>query len=420
MATCRLYDRAGMTTATTGTGTVTLGSAISNTYFSFNAAGVVDGIRVRYVIDDGTDFEIGEGVYTAAGTTLTRATVIRSNIAGVQGTSLLNLSGSATVRIDASRTDLVASYMLGQQFSGMVNGQIVASVSANALTLAVKTLNGDNPSAFDPVIFVFRNSTLASGDYLVYRVTAALSIVVASTATLGHVSARDQQLIVYAIDNAGTLELAVSTKLFDQSARRVSTTLMAAAVSDPAVMYSTTARSNVAWYPIARCVSNQTTAGTYTTNPTQIDLAPFTLPTNACKIYLAGTQVVANNTDVKITLDTVDFDTDSISDVATNHRVQPKVPGIYDVKMGAYVLNSGGSLTEAAVKIYKNGAVAVQTDCAATGAAGQAAPATATLLAMNGTTDYVEMFFKAFGSGTNTVGFSAEPYAWMSCNRIGP
>src|SRR6267142_1205570 len=103
MAPCRLYDRASVNTSTTGT----LGSALSNGYFTFANAGVQDGDTVRYVIDDGSDFEIGEGVYTASGTTLTRATVIRSNIAGVQGTTKLNLSGAATVRIDCSRVDLV-------------------------------------------------------------------------------------------------------------------------------------------------------------------------------------------------------------------------------------------------------------------------------------------------------------------------
>jgi hypothetical protein len=419
MTVCRLYDRAGVATATTGTGTVTLGAAISNAYFTFAGAGVQDQDTVRYVIDDGNDFEIGEGVYTAAGTTLTRATVIRSNVAGVQGTGKLNLSGSATVRIDCSRTDLVAPMLLGQPLgTGMINGKVVPGVAANALTLAIKTLAGADPSPLDPVLFVFRNASAATGDYVVYRVTAALSIVVSSGATLGHVNARDQQIILSAIDNAGTVELAVSCKLFDQSVRLKSTTIMSGSATDAATMYSTAARANVAWYPLARCVSNQSIAGTWAAALTQVDLAPFTLPTNAAKIYLAGTQVIANNSDVKITLDTVDFDPDGIADVTTNHRMQPKVPGLYSVSMGAYVANSGGAVTEAAIKIYKNGAVAVQTDVGI--ASTQAAPATASLFAMNGTSDYVELFFKIFGTGTNTVGFSAEPYAWMSCIRVGP
>jgi hypothetical protein len=42
---------------------------------------------------------------------------------------------------------------------GMLNGKLVASVASNALTIAVKTLAGNDPSASDPVFFVFRDAT---------------------------------------------------------------------------------------------------------------------------------------------------------------------------------------------------------------------------------------------------------------------
>ena len=96
----RLVNRAKMTTATTGTGTITLGSASSG-FQTFADAGVADGDTIRYVIEDGTSWEIGSGVYTASGTTLTRSVLESSN-----SDSALNLSGSATVFVTAVAEDI--------------------------------------------------------------------------------------------------------------------------------------------------------------------------------------------------------------------------------------------------------------------------------------------------------------------------
>jgi hypothetical protein len=94
-------NRAKMSTATTGTGTITLGSASSG-YQSFADAGVTDGQVVRYVIEDGSDWEIGSGTYTASGTTLTRSVDESSN-----ADSAINLSGSAVVFVTAAASDIM-------------------------------------------------------------------------------------------------------------------------------------------------------------------------------------------------------------------------------------------------------------------------------------------------------------------------
>jgi hypothetical protein len=70
-------DRVQETTTTTGTGTVTLAGAVSG-YRTFTSC-IGDGDRVRYAIVGGTEWEVGEGVFTSSGTTLTRENVFSSS-----------------------------------------------------------------------------------------------------------------------------------------------------------------------------------------------------------------------------------------------------------------------------------------------------------------------------------------------------
>lgn len=98
----KLFDRVGQATATTGTGTLTLGAVITDAtngdLATFTDMGAVAGDSVNYLIVDGNNWEIGTGALggTGPGFTLTRS-VVKSKIAGVVGTTALTLSGTAKV-----------------------------------------------------------------------------------------------------------------------------------------------------------------------------------------------------------------------------------------------------------------------------------------------------------------------------------
>jgi hypothetical protein len=100
-----LANLARVTTATTGTGTITLGSAVTG-FLTFAQAGVPDGSKISYGIIDGANSEAGWGIYTLSGTTLTR-NVRRSTGAG--NTAAISLSGSAQVFVTALAEDMVTA-----------------------------------------------------------------------------------------------------------------------------------------------------------------------------------------------------------------------------------------------------------------------------------------------------------------------
>ena len=85
-------NRAKVATATTGTGTLTLGATDPYSQ-SFVAAGFVTGDVLDYLIESGTDWEVGYGTYDATAGTLTRTLTESSTGA------LLNLLGGATVSV---------------------------------------------------------------------------------------------------------------------------------------------------------------------------------------------------------------------------------------------------------------------------------------------------------------------------------
>lgn len=129
-----LTDRVKETTTTTGTGTVTLLGA-STGFQSFSAIG--NGNTTYYTIaaQTGTEWEVGIGTYTAAGTLLARTTVLTSS------------NGGSAVNFSAGTKDVFVTYPSKRAVIGS-EGYV-----ENAATVAVSSTitTGNNAMSAGPV-----------------------------------------------------------------------------------------------------------------------------------------------------------------------------------------------------------------------------------------------------------------------------
>lgn len=141
---------------------------------------------------------------------------------------------------------------------------ITATAAANALTV---TLN--------PTTLEFRSATLTSGTVVSRTISSAISVVVSSGSTLGTVSGVQNRIVVLALDNAGTVELAVVNISGGNDLTEtglISTTAEGGvgAADSASTVYSTTARTNLAYRVVGYIESTQATAGTWATTPSTI------------------------------------------------------------------------------------------------------------------------------------------------------
>lgn len=188
-----------------------------------------------------------------------------------QKTNLTNLRGFLAEMLGTDSTDRAAARSL----LGIDPPTFTATAAGGAITIALKTAAGADPTAAAPVTVAFRSPTAASGVLNVRKATAAASLVVPNGAVLGGTNNVLSRLIVLLIDNSGTLELAVvgSAGGFDLTETGViSTTAISAGSSAANVAYSTTARSSVPYRVLGYIESTPSPAGTWAA-PTALQVA---------------------------------------------------------------------------------------------------------------------------------------------------
>lgn len=181
-----------------------------------------------------------------------------------------------TQRIDSSGYYIKSANILSSPYT-IQNLSFTASVGSKALTVALKGVDGNAPSASNPINIAFRSATATSSALVNRTVTAATSVVLSSGSTLGFTSAQTAKIYVWAIDYGGTVELALSRRVKWSATELVSTTAEggAGAADSGATLYSTTARTNVACRLLGNItIQTGATAGEWDNAPTVLAVCP--------------------------------------------------------------------------------------------------------------------------------------------------
>jgi len=156
-----------MWTSTTGSETISLGSAVTG-FLSFANAGAAEGDIVSYGITDGDSREVGIGTYSSASATLTRDTIRDSTNSG----SRITLTGSAYVYGNVGSEDLEIN-----QTGGIVQVELhnetlsgsgifdVSSISQDYDHLIIRLISRSDVVATSDIVYMYFNNDTTSSNY---------------------------------------------------------------------------------------------------------------------------------------------------------------------------------------------------------------------------------------------------------------
>jgi hypothetical protein len=161
-----------------------------------------------------------------------------------------------------------------------------------------------------------------------------------------------------------------------------------------------------------------TTAKIADANVTQAKLAANVVGNGpAFSVYASGSQALSNNTFTKIVFNAENFDTNNNFDSTTNYRFTPTVAGYYQLS-GDVGLGGTSSVTQFVVQVYKNGSgvnprLIDMSPSASLSSNSYINLSFSTLVYMNGSTDYVELYAYVYGASATLNGTSANGVAFQ-------
>ena len=121
----------------------------------------------------------------------------------------------------------------------------------------------------------------------------------------------------------------------------------------------------------------------------------------AFSAYASATQSLSNSTLTKIQFNTEEFDTANCYDNATNYRFTPNVGGYYQITMASAIGSTatGVANTQLVCAIYKNGSSFKFGGSTLLNNTYDMVAAVSALIYLNGSTDYVEGYFRQISGG---------------------
>lgn len=143
----------------------------------------------------------------------------------------------------------------------------------------------------------------------------------------------------------------------------------------------------------SKCVVNDY-AVTAVSNVSNQTLLPFNVP--AVSVYAGTDQVVTSATPTKVAFGVGSFDTNGSWTGATN-RFQPTVSGYYQISVKVYFGNS--TLTSAYIALFKNNSEIERLNLFSGSVSSSIILNGTSLVFLNGTTDFIEVFANAVGTG---------------------
>lgn len=117
--------------------------------------------------------------------------------------------------------------------------------------------------------------------------------------------------------------------------------------------------------------------------------------------YASSSLTLTNGSAAKAPLDTRLFDTNNNFSIG-NYNFLPTVAGYYQIS-GAGLFGASNALTSGQVFLYKNGILTASGSNVVSGVQVNQTSNISYLIYMNGTTDYLELFAVAYGSGSLTL-----------------